>query len=66
MTATRNTRQVRRLMNAFFRAVGKPITPLEDMTIHLQAALDCAKDTSKTEAARVKELKLRIQLMPVI
>jgi hypothetical protein len=52
-------------MNAFFRAVGKPITPLEDLTIHLQAALDCAKDTSKTEAQRMKELRTRIKLLPV-
>jgi hypothetical protein len=54
------------LIEGFIRGLTTPFTPLEELTIHLEAALYAAKDTSKSEAARMKELRTRIELMPVI
>jgi hypothetical protein len=53
------------LIEGFCRALAKPFSPLEELTIHLEAALYAAKNTRKTEAARMKELRTRIKLMPV-
>jgi hypothetical protein len=47
----------------FCRELARPFTPLETLTVYLEAALDCARDESKTEAERVKELRLRLELM---
>jgi hypothetical protein len=52
------------LIEGFCRALAKPFSPLEELTIHLEAALHAAKDTSKSEADRMKELRTRIKLMP--
>ena len=52
------------LIAGFCRALAKPITALEEITIHLESALDCARDESRSEQDRMRELKLRIQLMP--
>jgi hypothetical protein len=51
-------------LDGFRRAIAKPFTPLETLTVYLEAALDCARDEGKTEGERVKELHLRISLMP--
>jgi hypothetical protein len=52
MTATRHQRQVSSLITAFCRGIAKPLSPLEDATIHL-------------EADRMRELKTQIKLMPL-
>jgi hypothetical protein len=59
-----NTTHPNPLIAGFIAGLTKPITALEEITIHLEAALDCARDATRSEAERVKELKLRIQLMP--
>ena len=59
-----NTTHPNPLIAGFIAGLTKPITALEEITIHLEAALDCARDESKTEAERVRELRLRLELMP--
>jgi len=52
------------LIAGFCRALARPITALEEITIHLEAAIDCARDETRSEADRMKELRTRLELMP--
>jgi hypothetical protein len=58
-------KNVNPLIDGFIAAIAKPFTPLETLTVYLEAALDCARDTSRSEQDRMRELRLRISLMPV-
>jgi hypothetical protein len=63
MTATTHQAAVHRISRSFFKCFTPP-TELERIEAHLEAALDCARDTSKSEADRMRELRTRIKLMP--
>jgi hypothetical protein len=51
---------------AIFRRAIRPPTPLERLETHLEAALEVARDESRTEAERLQELKTRLRLLPPI
>jgi hypothetical protein len=58
-------RQVKELIQIFCRAMIPP-TPLERLETHLEAALEVARDESRTEAERLRELNTRLRLMPPV
>ncbi len=62
MTATASP-TVHRLVSIALRAASTPITPLERLEVALERSLAVARDTTRTEQDRLKELRQRIELM---
>ncbi len=48
----------------FRRECGKPITTIERLAAHLEAALDITRDTERPEAECMAELRKRLALLP--
>lgn len=61
-TSIRHEKAVNSIVSAFCRGF-TPITPLERLETALECALLVVKDTSRTEAGRMRELKTRVSLM---
>jgi hypothetical protein len=55
----RSTDKVESLIEIFRRAC-RPPTPIERLHAYLEAALDCASDTTKTEEIRIAEVTQRV------
>ena len=51
------------LIEGFRAGISSPTSPLERLAYHFEAALDCARDESRPEDERMKELWVRIELM---
>ena len=58
-----NTQTLEPLLEGFRQGISTPTSPLERLTFHIEAALDCARDSGKPEDERMKELWVRIELM---
>ncbi len=59
---TKHEKAVASIVAAFCRGFA-PITELERLETALECALTVAKDSTRSEADRVKELRLRVSLM---
>lgn len=64
MTATASQeKQVSQLVAAFCRALAQPIPETQRIGWALESALAVARDTTRSEDDRLKELRTRIQIM---